>query len=123
MKKKLKKLYLQKRKRIFSKILGTNLKPRLSIFKSNRHIYGQIINDAIGHTLVAYNTLMLKKEINLDELKKDNSVSRFSLTGERLALRAKKESIKNVVCDIGNNRYHGNIKELAEGARKAGLIF
>jgi large subunit ribosomal protein L18 len=123
MKKKIKKLYLQKRKRIFNKILGTNLKPRLSIFKSNKHLYAQIINDSIGHTLASYNTLMLKKEINLDEFKKNSSISAFYLTGQKLAIKAKKESIQKIVFDLGNNRYHGNIKELAEGARKEGLIF
>jgi large subunit ribosomal protein L18 len=122
-KNKTKKLYLQKRKRIFSRIVGTILKPRLSIFKSNKNIYAQLINDYLGHTLVSYNTLNLKKEIGSLEFRNTKKAYLSFLTGQKLAIKSKEKSINNIVFDRGNKRYHGHIKQFAEGARNQGLIF
>lgn len=113
-----KKLYLQNKKRILKKIVGTKEKPRLSIFKSNKHIYAQIINDFTGHTLVASNSLML--ENNQKSLKKKCIVE---LVGKNLSLKGQTKGIQKVIFDCGQHIYHGHIKFLAEKAREYGLLF
>lgn len=112
------KLYIKNKKRILKKIVGTQDKPRLSVFKSNKYIYAQIINDLIGHTLLSYNSLMLKKDENILEKKKN-----ADLVGKQLGLKAKILGINKVVFDRGQQIYHGNIKLLAENAREYGLLF
>lgn len=120
MKKKTKKLYSQERKRFLKKIFGKCEKPRLSIFKSNKHIYGQIINDENGTTLVFKSTL--NKDISKNLESTSNCIA-SKLVGQKIAEEALEKNIKYVVFDRGSKPYHGRIKTLAEGAREKGLIF
>jgi large subunit ribosomal protein L18 len=120
MKKKSKKLYLQKKKRYLKKIIGTLEKPRLSVFKSHKHIYAQLIDDKKGHTLAFSSTL--DSEISKQNLPTATQASSF-IVGELIAKKAILKNISYIVFDRGNKPYHGRIKNVAEGARKEGLIF
>ena len=93
-------------------------RPRLSVFRSGRHIYGQIIDDKAGVTLVAASTL--EKELK-GQLGTGADREAAKQVGELLARRAKEAGIEQVVFDRGGYRYHGRVKALAEGARDAGL--
>jgi large subunit ribosomal protein L18 len=135
MKKKLKKIYLQQKKRYLKKIIGTLKKPRLSVFKSHKHIYAQLIDDTNGSTLAFSSSLdkILKEQffnfISSEEQKDKNSKKKITpqqiafLVGENLGKKAVSKKISSVIFDRGNHRYHGRIKNIAEGARKQGLIF
>jgi large subunit ribosomal protein L18 len=120
MKKRVKKLYLQEKKRSLKKIFGTQEKPRLSVFRSHQHIYGQLIDDRNGKTISACSTV--EKEICSKIEKTSNQEAAF-LVGKELAKRALGKEITSVVFDRGRRPYHGRIKNLAEGARQEGLIF
>jgi large subunit ribosomal protein L18 len=120
MKKKLKKIFLQQRKRSLKKIVGNINRPRLSVFRSHLHIYAQLIDDKSGKTLVACSTI--DKELSKKLEKTANIDSSFQV-GSELAKRALRKEIKYAIFDRGNKPYHGRIKNLAEGAREAGLIF
>lgn len=120
MKKKIKKLFLQKKKRYLKKIVGTTKVPRLSVFRSHKHIYAQLIDDEKQSTLVFSSTL------NPDILKNVKSTATQEaafIVGENLAKKAIEQNIYKVVFDRGNKPYHGRIKNIAEGSRKQGLIF
>lgn len=104
-----------RRSRIRRKIFGTVERPRLSVYRSNVHIYAQVIDDEAGHTLVAADS----REVSGAENRKEASRK----TGELLAERARNENIDTVVFDRGGNKYHGRIAALAEGARSGGLEF
>lgn len=120
MKKKLKKLYLQQKKRFSQKIVGSLEKPRLSIFRSHKHIYAQLIDDNKGHTLIAISTVTK----NLFDKNKSTANQEAALfVGEVLATKALAFNINKVIFDRGNRPYHGRIKQVAEGARSKGLIF
>jgi large subunit ribosomal protein L18 len=123
MKKKLKKVYLQQKKRYLKKIVGSLKKPRLSVFKSHKHIYAQLIDDKNGHTLAFCSTLdkHLKKENDLVN-STSNQAAAF-LVGKFLAKKALEKQINYVIFDRGTRPYHGRIKSLAEGAREQGLSF
>ena len=101
---------------IRSKINGVANKPRLSVFKSNKAIYAQIIDDVKGHTLVAVSSSELdtKDKPTLETSKK---------VGEKIAEKAKSCGIKTIVFDRGGYLYHGKVKALADGAREGGLKF
>lgn len=103
--------------RVRSKIFGTAKLPRLSVFRSNTHIYGQLIDDEKGVTLASFSDLKIKKT---KELKKTEIAG---MVGEELAKKAAAKKIKKVVFDRNGLRYHGRVKALAEGARKGGLEF
>jgi large subunit ribosomal protein L18 len=118
MKKKIKKLYLQEKKRYLKKIVGTTEKPRLSVFRSHKHIYAQLIDDKYATTLAASSTL----EKALGILNTSNSEA-SKIVGQNLAKKAFSKNITNVVFDRGNRPYHGRIQMVAEGAREEGLIF
>jgi len=120
MKKKLKKIYLQQKKRSLKKIVGTTEKPRLSVFRSHKHIYAQLIDDTNSKTIAYSSTL--DKEIAKKIEKSNNQASSF-LVGSDLAEKALKKEINLIVFDRGSKPYHGRIKSVAEGARKEGLIF
>jgi large subunit ribosomal protein L18 len=120
MKKKIKKIYLQKKKRYLKKIVGSSSRPRLSVFRSNIHIYAQLIDDSLGQTLVSYSTLEQKKEKT--EKKRVNKQAAFEV-GLELGKRARQKEISLIVFDRGNYSYHGKVQNLAEGARQEGLIF
>jgi large subunit ribosomal protein L18 len=106
--------------RIRKKILGTQARPRLCVFRSLNHIYAQIVNDEKGVTLVSASTL--DKEI-CEKTKSGGNVSGAKVVGEEIAKRAKVQGIESVIYDRGGYRYHGRVKVLAEAAREAGLRF
>jgi large subunit ribosomal protein L18 len=106
------------RRRIRGKISGTTERPRLSVFRSNKQIYAQIIDDANGKTLVAASSM--DKEIASQKVTK---VEQAKLVGQLLAERAKETEVESVVFDRSGYVYHGRIKSLADGAREGGLKF
>ncbi len=106
--------------RIRKKVKGTPQKPRLAVFKSEKHIYAQIIDDTKGHTLVSASTL--DKELR-QGLSKTYNVEAAKEVGRLIAQRALSLGIKTVVFDRGGFKYHGRIKALADAAREAGLKF
>ena len=108
------KRYKQRKARVRAKIAGTADRPRLSVFKSSVHIYGQLIDDDNGKTLVAMSDLKIKEGKKAEKATK---------VGEELAKRAIAKKIKKVIFDRNGFKYHGRIKALAEGARKGGLEF
>ena len=97
------------------KINGTPERPRLAVFRSNKHIYAQIIDDTVGRTLVAASTLEFEAQGTQTEAARQ--------VGDMVAKKALEKGIKQVVFDRGGNIYHGRIQALAEGAREAGLDF
>ncbi|MCF2655696.1 50S ribosomal protein L18 [Lacrimispora saccharolytica] len=99
---------------------GTAVRPRLAVFRSNNHMYAQIIDDVAGNTLVSASTL--EKEIK-SELKKTNDVEAAAYIGTVVAKRALDKGIKEVVFDRGGFIYQGKVQALAEAAREAGLEF
>lgn len=105
----------EKRKlRIRKKISGTPERPRLSVFKSNRYVYAQIIDDLNQKTLVAASSLKDLKGANIKSAE---------FVGEAIAERAKQKDITQVVFDVNGYRYHGVVKAIADSARKSGLVF
>ena len=111
---------LRRHKRIRKKVFGTPERPRLCVFRSNKHIYAQIIDDTIGHTLVSASTV--DPELR-EKLQKTWNKEAAREVGKLIAKRALEKGIKKVVFDRGGYRYHGRVKELAEGAREGGLEF
>lgn len=101
---------------IRGKIDGTSERPRLTVFRSNRHIYAQLIDDRAGHTLADASSLR-------DTVDGQSSVEISKEVGKILAERAKESGIERAVFDRNGYRYHGRVKALAEGAREAGLKF
>jgi len=99
---------------------GTPERPRLSVFRSLRHITAQVIDDTAGKTLVSASTLDAELEAQVKGLKKTDQAK---LVGKTLAERAKKAGVKAVVFDRGGYKYHGRIKALAEASREGGLDF
>lgn len=113
-------LRIRRHKRIRKKVFGTPERPRLSVYRSNNHIYAQVIDDSSGRTLVAVSTL--DKDFKGYTGHKGN-VEAAKRVGELIAKRALTVGIKKVVFDRGGYLYHGSIKALAEAARGAGLEF
>ena len=111
---------LQKHRRMRNKISGTTERPRLCVFRSNNHMYAQVIDDTVGQTLVSASTL--QKEVKAD-LEKTNNVEAASKLGTVIAQRALEKGINTVVFDRGGFIYQGKVKALAEAAREAGLVF
>lgn len=116
-----KKRSLDRRKfRVRLKVRGTAMRPRLSVFRSNAHVYAQIINDADGHTLVSASS----RDPQLQEsLKSGGTKESAKEVGLVLAKRAQSLGITAVVFDRGGRLYHGRVKALADGSRDGGLIF
>ncbi len=111
------KRFTQRKRRVRAKILGNAARPRLSVFRSNVHIYGQIIDDEKGKTLLAFSDVKLKKEVKMTKVQAAEKV------GEEIAKKALTKKIKAVIFDRNGFRYHGRVKALADGARKGGLVF
>ena len=109
-----------KHRRIRNNISGTAAKPRLAVFRSNNHMYAQIIDDTVGNTLTSASTL--DKEVSKG-LEKTNNVEAATKLGEVVAKKALNQGIKTVVFDRGGFIYAGKIKALADAAREAGLEF
>lgn len=114
------KVRINKHKRIRNRFSGTAERPRLAVFRSNNHMYAQIIDDTVGHTLVSASTL--QKEVKAD-LEKTNNVDAAAHLGTVIAKRALEKGITTVVFDRGGFIYQGKIKALADAAREAGLEF
>jgi large subunit ribosomal protein L18 len=116
-----KKLFKRRQMRVRSKLRQAKVaRPRLSIFRSGRHIYAQIIDDAAGRTLAMSSTL--DKDLK-GSIKSTGSIEAAGAVGKAVAERAKSAGVSEVVFDRGGYRYHGRIKALAEAAREAGLVF
>ena len=117
-----KKVQTQKRHRRLRRFLnGNETRPRLAVFRSNNHIYAQVINDQSQKTICSASTLDKEVKENLDQ--SPSNCSSSSIVGSLLAKRAIKKGIKEVVFDRGGNIYHGRVKALADAAREAGLKF
>ncbi len=117
---KLKKAALRRKHHVRKKVSGTAERPRLSVFRSNRNIYAQLIDDTAGVTLVATST---KAGALRDQLSRGNNRKAAEVVGEALAKKALDVGIKCVCFDRGSYKYHGRLKSLADAARKAGLAF
>ena len=103
----------KRRKRLRRKVVGTAERPRLSVYRSNVHIYAQLIDDYAGHTLAAADS----REVGEAENRKEAA----RRVGELVARRAAEAGVEEVVFDRGGNKYHGRVAALAEGARSGGL--
>ena len=114
------KVRAKKHLRIRNRFSGTAERPRLAVFRSNNHMYAQIIDDTVGKTLVSASTV--QKEVKA-ELEKTNDVDAAAYVGKVVAERALAAGIKTVVFDRGGFIYQGKVKALAEAAREAGLEF
>ena len=110
----------KKHRRIRNRFSGTAERPRLAVFRSNNHMYAQIIDDTVGNTLVSASTL--QKDVKA-ELTKTNNVEAAAHLGTVIAKRALEKGITTVVFDRGGFIYQGKIKALADAAREAGLEF
>lgn len=110
----------KKHRRLRNHLAGTAERPRLSVFRSNNHMYVQVIDDTVGNTLVSASTL--DKEVKA-EVKKTNNVEAAAYLGTVIAKRALDKGINTVVFDRGGFIYEGKIKALADAAREAGLEF
>ena len=131
----------KRHKRVRAKIKGTAEIPRLCVFRSNKHIYAQLINDEKGHTILSLKDSEFK-ESKLPQVPKEASISSGQVenkkskeeirngkiaiaykAGEMMAKKAYKQKIKKIIFDKGGYKYHGRVKALADGARKGGLKF
>ena len=113
-------LRLKKHYRLRNRLSGTTERPRLAVFRSNNHMYAQIIDDTVGHTLVSASTV--EKTVK-SELEKLNDINAASYVGTLVAKRALEKGIDKVVFDRGGFLYKGKIQALADAAREAGLQF
>ena len=120
MKTKLKKLFVQQKKRYLKKIVGTIERPRLAVYRSHKHIYAQLIDDKNSQTLAFSSTL--DKEL-ASKIENPATQEAGLVVGQHLAQQAIKKQITKVVFDRGTRPYHGRIKTVADGARKEGLVF
>ena len=111
---------IKKHKRLRNRFSGTAERPRLSVFRSNNHMYAQIIDDTVGNTLVSASTL--EKSVKA-ELEQTDTVEAAAYLGTVIAKRAIEKGIKTVVFDRGGYIYQGKVAALAEAAREAGLEF
>lgn len=106
-----------RRNRVRAKVKGTSERPRLSVFRSNRHIFAQLIDDMDGRTIASSSDLKIGKKKSVKNTEIAKSI------GIELAKKAALKKIKTVVFDRGGYKYHGRIKAIAEGAREGGLRF
>jgi large subunit ribosomal protein L18 len=107
---------LRRRRRVRARIVGSAERPRLSVYRSNRGVFAQLVDDAEGRTLAAVNWTE-------PELRKLSASEQANRAGELLAERAKSAGIESCVFDRGGYKFHGRVKALAEGAREKGLKF
>ena len=108
---------LKRHQRVRAKVSGTPERPRLNVFRSEKNIYAQVIDDVAGHTLVSASSLDKEIEGN------GGNKTAARAVGKLVAERCKAAGISTVVCDRGGYVYHGRVAELAEGAREGGLEF
>lgn len=114
------KVRVKKHMKIRNRFSGTTARPRLAVFRSNNHMYAQIIDDTVGKTLVSASTL--EKDVKA-ELEKTNNVDAAAYLGTLIGKRAVEKGIHTVVFDRGGFIYHGKVAALADAAREAGLEF
>jgi large subunit ribosomal protein L18 len=107
---------LRRRRRVRARIVGSSERPRLSVYRSNRGVFAQLVDDAAGRTLAAVNWTE-------PELRKLSASEQAKRAGELLAERAKSAGVETCVFDRGGYQFHGRVKALAEGAREGGLKF
>ncbi len=107
---------LRRRRRVRAKVRGTAERPRLAVYRSNRGLYAQLIDDDRGHTVA-------QASWTEDELRKLDSGERAKRAGQLIAERAKAAGVETCIFDRGGYRYHGRVADLAEGAREGGLQF
>ena len=107
---------LRRRRRVRARVTGTAERPRLSVYRSNKGVFAQLIDDRKGHTVAAVNWIE-------PELKSLTASAQAQKAGELLAERAKAAGVETCVFDRGGYQYHGRVKALAEGAREKGLKF
>jgi len=113
---------MKRRLRVRKKVFGLPERPRLSVFRSLRNVYAQIVDDSRGVTLACASSLELVRAGDLD-LKQAGNREGAGVVGEKLAPRAKEAGIAKVTFDRGGYKFHGRVKALADGARKGGLEF
>lgn len=111
---------LKRHMRIRSNLSGTAQKPRMCVFRSNKYLYVQIIDDTVGNTLTAAST---KEKSIAGNLKNTSNIEAADFLGKEIAKRALEKGIDTIVFDRGGYAYHGKIKALADAARSAGLKF
>ena len=111
---------LRRKKRVRKKVIGTSDRPRLSVFRSTRHIYAQIIDDSRGLTVAAASSI--EKDVRGAPKSGDKKAVAAQI-GKLIAGRAKEKGISQVVFDRGGFMYHGRVKALSEAAREGGLLF
>ncbi|MDA1337237.1 MAG: 50S ribosomal protein L18 [bacterium] len=102
-------------KRVRARVKGTAKCPRLCVFRSQKHLYAQLVDDMKGTVITAIS--------DLKDVKKGAPITRASAMGKQIAKDAQAKGITKIVFDRGGYKYHGNIKALAEGAREGGLVF
>jgi large subunit ribosomal protein L18 len=107
---------LRRRRRVRARIVGSAERPRLSVYRSNRGVFAQLVDDGEGRTLAAVNWTE-------PELRKLSAAAQAKRAGELLAERAKAAGVESCVFDRGGYQFHGRVKALAEGAREKGLVF
>ncbi len=107
---------LRRRRRVRARVTGTAERPRLSVYRSNRGVFAQLIDDGKGHTVAAVNWIE-------PELRKLTASEQAKRAGELLAERAKAAGVETCVFDRGGYQYHGRVQALADGAREGGLVF
>jgi large subunit ribosomal protein L18 len=107
---------LRRRRRVRARVTGTAERPRLSVYRSNRGVFAQLIDDGKGHTVAAVNWIE-------PDLRKLTAGEQAKRAGELLAERAKAAGVETCVFDRGGYQYHGRVQALAEGAREGGLVF
>jgi large subunit ribosomal protein L18 len=106
----------RRHRRVRKHVIGTPERPRLTVFRSNKHIAAQIIDDTVGRTLVSASTLESAQRAGAT-----GNIAAAAEIGKLIAARAKSEGVTKVVFDRGGSRYHGRVAALAEAAREAGL--
>lgn len=115
-----KKARLKRKKRIRKKLFGTQQRPRLSVFRSSKHIYAQVIDDTLGHTLATASSL---EKAVIEQPKFDNKIAMANFVGKLLGERTIEKGINQVVFDRNGFLYHGRVKAVSDGARETGLEF
>jgi len=110
----------KKKKRVRKKVFGTTERPRLTVFRSTKHIYAQLVDDSTRTTLMGTSSLSKSLQDSLTGKKKTEIAN---LVGRDLAEKAKNKNITQVIFDRGGYLYHGRVKALADGAREGGLLF
>ncbi len=118
--KRIQKARVRRKFKVRKKVLGVPERPRLSVFRSNRHIYAQIVDDVAGLTLASVST---RSKSLRDELDKTGDKTAATAVGKAIAKQAMQVGIKCVKFDRNRYQYHGRVKALADGAREVGLVF